>query len=201
MAGHNHTMDLPIPPTNLEMPLPGRRALLRAAACLPAMGLLIPSANAQTTDFWNRPRELWLHRKSTGEQVKEVYWADGKLIPDSYVRICRVLRDVQASNAVQMDIVLLDIMRGIYGWFEAFGVVRPLIINSGYRTSHTNNLTEGAAKNSMHKYGKAADLYMEGISTDYMAKLGLYLAGGGVGFYPNKKFVHVDSGRLRTWRG
>ena len=28
----------------------------------------------------------------------------------------------------------------------------------------------------------------------------LLLQGGGVGFYPSKGFIHVDSGRLRTWR-
>lgn len=178
--------------------MPGRRALLKAAACLPAVGLLPP---ARASNFWDRPRELWLYRKSTGDQVRAVYWADGRLVPDGYVRICRLLRDVHAQQAVQMDLVLLDIMRGIFGWFETYGFVRPIIINSGFRTMHTNAQTEGAARNSMHTYGKATDLWMQGVSTEYMGKLGVYLSGGGVGYYASKNFVHIDSGRLRVWRG
>ncbi|MFD2274259.1 YcbK family protein [Undibacterium arcticum] len=133
------------------------------------------------------PRELWLYRKSTGEQVRETYWDDGRIIPEGYIRLCKLLRDVQAGQAVQMDIILLDIMRGVYGWFEAYGVTKPLIINSGYRNVHTNAVTEGAARNSMHTYGKATDLWMAGISTEYMARLGVYLSGGGVGYYAQKK--------------
>ncbi|MFC6522704.1 YcbK family protein [Undibacterium arcticum] len=161
---------------------------------------LLPQAGI-ANDFWNRPRELWLYRKSTGEQVRETYWDDGRIIPEGYIRLCKLLRDVQAGQAVQMDIILLDIMRGVYGWFEAYGVTKPLIINSGYRNVHTNAVTEGAARNSMHTYGKATDLWMAGISTEYMARLGVYLSGGGVGYYAQKGFVHLDSGRLRVWRG
>ena len=100
-----------------------------------------------------------------------------------------------------MNLVLLDILCGVQGWFRAYGVDKPLVINSGYRTKHTNDNTEGSAKNSMHLYGAAADIWMPGVPVDSIAKLGLYLKGGGVGFYPSRNFVHVDSGRLRTWRG
>jgi uncharacterized protein YcbK (DUF882 family) len=196
-------MDIYTPPNNLGLELPGRRQLLRAAALLPAMGLLPTIALAD--DFWNRPRELWLevwrHGKPTGEQIRAVYWADGQIVPDGYRKICYLLRDMRSGEAVQMDVVLLDILRGMYGWFETYGIVRPIISNSGYRTPRSNANTEGAARNSMHMYGKASDVWMQGISTEYMARLGVYLSGGGVGFYPSKGFVHVDSGKLRVWRG
>lgn len=186
-------------PLGIDYPIPKRRILLRAAAYLPALALLPRSALAE--DFWNLPRELWLIRKSTGEQVRTVYWADGQLIPDGYIQICHILRDVQVAQTVQMDLVLLDILRGIYGWFDQYGATRPIILNSGYRSVHTNAMTEGAARNSMHTLGKAADLWMQGVPTEYMGRLGASLNGGGVGFYANKGFVHVDSGRLRVWRG
>lgn len=197
--GDNIAMDL-LPHPSLPPAQEGltRRQFLRAASLLPAMSLLPSSVLAN--DFWSRPRELWLRRRSTGEEVRAVYLSDGQLQTEGYVALCKLLRDAQAGNAVQMDLVLLDILRGIYGWFDTAGMSRPIDINSGYRTVHTNS-KEGGARNSMHMYGKAADLRMQGVPTEYMAKLGMYLAGGGVGYYAQKGFVHVDSGRLRSWAG
>ena len=100
-----------------------------------------------------------------------------------------------------MGPVLLDILRGMQGSFEAAGTSRPIILNSGYRSPQTNKKTEGAARNSQHLSGKAADIVIPDVPTDYLAKLALYLQGGGVGFYPSKGFVHVDSGNLRVWKG
>lgn len=152
-------------------------------------------------DFWSMPRWIWIQRRETNEEVKICYFADGKIQQGGYVQACRILRDVKANQAVQMDPVLLDILCGIQGWVRAYGANIPLIANSGYRTSHTNANTEGAVKNSMHLYGAAADIWMPGIPAESIAKLGVYLNGGGVGFYPSRNFVHVDRGRLRTWKG
>lgn len=177
-----------------------RREFLQKTAILP---LLLPSSTVLGTDFWNLPRELWLARKNKNgwEQVKTTYWADGALAIDGYREICTILRDIQQDQAVQMDIVLFDVLRGIQGWLEAANIKKPIIINSAYRTLHTNDRTEGAKRNSMHLYGKAADIWIDGISTEYLARLGVYLSGGGVGYYATKGFVHVDTGRLRIWRG
>lgn len=177
-----------------------RRSFLAKAAIVP---FILPSNMSVASDFWNLPRELWLIRRNgeRWEQTKTTYWSNGELIVDGYKSICLLLRDVQRNQAVQMDIVLFDILRGIQGWLLAAGIKKPIIINSGYRTFHTNGITEGASRNSMHLFGKAADIWIDGISTEYLARLGVYLSGGGVGYYATKGFVHVDTGRLRTWRG
>ncbi len=192
-------VDLIVPPSlQRHIAVPSRRQFLRTVSLLPAMAILPSTVLGR--DFWNLPRELWMRRRATGEEVRAVYLANGQLQVNGYVALCRLLRDVQADQAVQIDLVLLDILRGIYGWFDAYGMTRPIDITSGYRTQHTNH-TEGGARNSMHKFGKAADLRMDGVPTAYMAKLGKYLAGGGVGYYAHKGFVHVDSGHLRYWAG
>ena len=191
---------LQVPDGEISVFNPSRRRFLRTATA--AIATASSPAFAQTSpDFWNLPREIWLHRMSTGEQVRAVYWADGQLVADGYTQLCILLRDVQANSPVQMDITLLDILRGTYGWFRAFNINRPLLIHSGYRTLKTNANTEGAVRNSMHLYGKAADLHMQGVPASYVAQLGQYLGGGGVGYYATKNFVHIDSGRLRTWVG
>lgn len=176
-----------------------RRTFLHAAGALAGAALLPASALAQ--DFWSAPRTLWLVRADTREEVRELYWYDGMVNPSGYAAVCHLLRDVRAKQTVQMDLVLLDILRGVQGWFEAYGQLRPIIINSGYRTRHTNEATEGAVKNSFHILGKASDIWIPDVSAEYLAKLGVYLSGGGVGFYPSKRFIHTDSGRLRFWKG
>lgn len=154
-------------------------------------------------DFWYRPRELWIRRQGTREEVKVVYWQDGKILPEGYWQACAMLRDVKANRMTTMDPTLLDILRGVVGYYQAWRWPHPLVLTSGFRTLQTNQALsrEGAAKNSMHLYGKAADMYIPGIPAKDIASLGLYLQKGGVGFYPDRGFTHLDTGRLRLWRG
>jgi len=161
-------------------------------------------------DFWEHPRELDLQRGN--DHLKIIYWRDGQLVPEGYWAACRLLRDARANQMTYMDPAVLDILRGLLGYYQAWGWNQPLIINSGFRTVETNNALvnnknkrEGAAKNSMHLYGRAVDLHMAGIPVAHLMQLGLYFRRGGVGFYPPTTdrvgFVHLDTGRLRTWRG
>lgn len=154
-------------------------------------------------DFWERPRELHLQRQNTKEHQRIVYWKDGKLDQEGYWAACNLLRDVQAGMMTYMDPVILDILRGFVGYYEAWNWNYPIIITSGYRTEKTNGKlkAEGAAKNSMHLYGRAVDLYMQKIPVAHLAQLGMHFQRGGVGFYPQRGFVHLDTGRLRTWKG
>lgn len=175
-----------------------RRDFLR----LSAGGALLASPLASFgADYYAAPRSLFLHRAATNEGARITYWQDGQYLPQGYTEICYLLRDVQARQITQMDTTLLDILNWIQAYFAVYGWHEPLIINSGYRTRHTNNHTEGAVKNSMHLYGKAVDCRMTGVPADYLGKLVAYLRAGGIGVYPNRNFVHIDTGRLRSWRG
>jgi uncharacterized protein YcbK (DUF882 family) len=179
-----------------------------AAATMPSATM--PPASTQQLrlgeiprDFWQRPRSLRLKRQATGEYINVVYWKDGVLVPEGYWKICALMRDVRANMMTSMDPLMLDVLRGVLGYYEAWKWPHPLVVTSGYRTLATNNALskEGAAKNSMHLYGKATDLYMPGVPAKDIGMLGLYMAQGGVGFYPGRGFTHLDTGRLRTWRG
>lgn len=154
------------------------------------------------SDFWLRPRELWLTRRSTGESIRAVYWKDGHLQPEGYWQICAILRDVRANRMTHMDPTLLDVLRGILGFYQAWNWNQPLVVTSGFRTQQTNRaLGEGAAKNSLHLHGRAVDLFMPGIPPRDIGALAFHMQRGGVGFYPSRGFTHIDTGRLRTWRG
>ena len=179
----------------------GRRTLLKAG-CL--LGLLAATPlSALASDFWEQPRRLRLYRPTTRESADVVYWEGGQLNYDGYYQACCLLRDTHQNQAVQMDSTLLDVLCGVQGYYKAYGFDSPILINSGFRTVKTNNslLSEGAAKNSMHLYGKAADIRMPNIPAKHLGQVGLYFRQGGVGFYESKNFVHLDTGRLRVWRG
>lgn len=184
-----------------ESPLlnPSRRAFLARTATI-GCGLALFGPPVLANNFWTQPRTLYLKRQTTGEIVREVYWANGQLVRPGYQKICHVLRDVQAGKSIEMSVNLLNILAGIQGWFRAYGQERIIMLNSGYRSPATNAKTPGSAKHSKHLTGSAADIWIPDVPGDYLGKLGLYLQGGGVGWYRGKDFIHVDDGPIRTWK-
>lgn len=176
---------------------PGEAPAVAPVAASPT-GLQLESI-AQT--FWQRPRELWLYRSDTKEQLRAVYWRDGQVNAEGYWRICALLRDRRQNVMTTIDLGLLDILRGVLGYYEQWNWPYPIVVNSGFRTKKTNDGLEGAARNSMHLFGRAADIYVPGIPIADLTRLAMYFQRGGVGFYPASGFVHVDTGRVRTWSG
>ena len=80
-------------------------------------------------------------------------------------------------------------------------VQEPFILLSGYRTPRTNKSLRGAAKNSLHMRGQALDIRHEHRSTRQIHRALVSLKAGGVGYYPDSGFVHMDCGRVRYWQG
>lgn len=177
-----------------------RRNFLLYSLGLAAGGLPLIS-HAGT--FWDEPRRLWLRREVKAgdwEEVNQIYHQNGHIHWPGYEPVCRLMRDVHTGKAVQMSHVLLDILCGIQGWFALHDIHKPIIVLSGFREESTNEKV-GGKKMSAHLRGGACDLSVPGVPVDYLRRLALYLQGGGVGVYPTKKFIHVDDGNLRVWRG
>ena len=76
-------------------------------------------------------------------------------------------------------------------------------IISGYRSPSYNDKlrskSKGVAKNSLHMKGMAIDLAIPGVGLDRIRQAALALAAGGVGYYPQSGFVHIDAGPYRAW--
>lgn len=176
----------------------GRRRLITGAAAACALTLL-PALPAPAADFWSQPRRLRLVRPRTGERLDAIYWRNGAPDPVGYAQVCHLMRDVRGGKTVSMHPRLLDLLCAIQAWVAAYGYTQAMEILSGYRSPETNANTEGAARNSMHMYGQAADIVLPGLPVSYMGQLAQRYAGGGVGFYASSGFVHVDTGRIRTW--
>jgi uncharacterized protein YcbK (DUF882 family) len=76
-------------------------------------------------------------------------------------------------------------------------------IISGYRSPRTNAMlrdrSNGVAKNSLHTQGRAIDVRLSGRDTRRLRDAAVALRHGGVGYYARSDFVHLDTGRVRTW--
>jgi uncharacterized protein YcbK (DUF882 family) len=51
----------------------------------------------------------------------------------------------------------------------------------------------------MHIEGKAIDVYLPDRALKELRRAALVLGRGGVGYYPESHFVHLDVGPVRTW--
>lgn len=146
-------------------------------------------------------RTLSLLNTHTGERLKKVvYWEQGSYIPDALHDLNYVLRDHRTDEVHPIDPVTLDMMAAIS---LKLGGKRPFEIISAYRSPETNQQlrkhSSGVAKNSYHMQGKAVDLRLPGVPLKTLRKVALDLRRGGVGYYPKSSFVHVDSGKVRSW--
>ena len=59
--------------------------------------------------------------------------------------------------------------------------------------------SEQVAAGSLHMHGQAIDIHLADVPLNKLRQAALVLGGGGVGYYPSSNFVHVDTGRVRTW--
>lgn len=201
------------PRSTLASPGLSRRRLLAAAGLtlLPAWAAASPAQPGQArpreeilADLLREQRSLWVVR-DTGAQRDELrvtYWtAQRGYDRQQYLHLCWLLRDVRANRVFPIDHDLLAVLCGVQAWLGREGRVAPLRVFSGYRSMTTNKQTEGAALDSRHLLGKAADIAMDGVTNVKLAGIASLLGRGGTGFYPGRNFVHVDVGDERIWIG
>jgi uncharacterized protein YcbK (DUF882 family) len=178
-----------------------RRRFLCGAAGVAAL-LLTPRAShaaVRSRGALPRLRELAFAHLHTGEQAEIVYCADGEYRQDALAHLDHLLRDHRTGEVHPIDPGLFDLL------FEARratgGGVFEVI--SGFRSSATNRALRarsgGVAEGSLHLVGRAIDVRLQGVATERLRRAALRLARGGVGFYPEDDFVHLDTGRVRFW--
>lgn len=100
---------------------------------------------------------------------------------------------------------LLEILDSLQ---HKFGDNKTITLLSGYRSPELNAALgrngSGVAKHSLHMSGMAADINIPGVPLAALRDAAHALQvrnTGGVGYYPANGFVHVDTGRVRSWSG
>jgi hypothetical protein len=77
------------------------------------------------------------------------------------------------------------------------GIRKPVNIISGYRCrAYNDHKSVNGAKNSQHLYGTAADISVQGMTTEALMEFVEHLnIFTGRGLYPGRNFIHVDTRR------
>ena len=171
-----------------------RRFLQGAGATL----VLLPLGAA-----WARApaqRSLSFVHTHTGERLSTVYFEDGEYRIAELTRINQLLRDFRTGDVHPIDTGVLDILADLRVLADRD---EPYEVISGYRSPQTNAAlrrhSSGVAEHSMHLQGRAIDVRLPGFSTRKLHELALGMSRGGVGFYPQTDFVHLDNGPVRYW--
>lgn len=180
-----------------------RRSFLKTGL-LATAGLALPvSSLARVADSLTPEKTLSFYNTHTGERLKKAtYWAQGEYIPGTLNEINYILRDFRADEIKVIDPRLLDLLHALSRKLHAD---KPFHIISAFRSPTTNSFlrqqSQGVAKGSLHMAGRAIDIRMPGCDLSKLHRAAQALKRGGVGLYPGSDFVHLDTGRVRYWRG
>lgn len=177
---------------------PARRQLLLGLSGV-ALCSLIPS-NAVASRSTQGVRELSLYNRHTGERNDGSYWVDGHYQHEVLADFDHLLRDHRQNVAAPMDKRLFDLLHSLQ---TTLNVEHEIHVISGYRSPKTNAMlvsnSGGVAKKSYHMRGMAMDIAIPGVKLKTLREAALSLKLGGVGYYPNSGFVHLDCGPVRHW--
>ena len=179
-----------------------RRQFLRSSSKLMVAGSLMSfGIGAKAAVRPSTPYFLSLDHTHTLERIGLQYRLGDDYLKPALGRLNRFLRDHYSGTVGIIDPRLYDIlsdMKSLLRTDLAYHII------SGYRDPNTNERLRttrggGVAKTSLHMQGRALDIRMPGVPLDALRDAALELKAGGVGYYSSDRFVHIDTGRVRSW--
>lgn len=177
-----------------------RRRFLKIFACSSVSALSFPGIATAAIQRDRQPRQLAFDHTHTGEKLSITYYENGKYLMDALQEINTLLRDHRTGEIQVIDPALLNQLHNLR---SKLGVNKPFHIISGYRSPFTNaqlqKRSSGVAKKSLHMLGKAIDVRIEGVDSLRLRNTAIAMRQGGVGYYQRSNFVHLDTGRVRSW--
>lgn len=185
-------------PDESETPLDRARRRFIGSTVVTSIGVLAaPTALAAALPT---KRALSLFNTHTKEQLTTAYYDAGSYQKNALADVDHLLRDHRTGEVHRMDIALLDLLHDLFLETGSRGTFEVI---SGYRSPTTNRMLRtgsgGVAKNSLHMHGKAIDVRLSDIDTTQLRDIATAKRRGGVGYYRDSNFVHLDVGRFRTW--
>lgn len=163
--------------------------------------LLAAAPQPQLLGNVGKAYRLQLYHTHTKERLDVVYRVGGAYLPGATDELDHFLRDHRTGDVYLLDPRLFDLLHDLtvaVGHSEA-----EIDIVCGYRSQMSNEFlrrtTVDVAQHSRHMLGEAIDIRIPGVSTSHLRDAALALHRGGVGYYPQSQFVHVDVGPVRRW--
>ena len=146
-------------------------------------------------------RRLELTNLHGGEKLTVTFHNEHDIAPDALAALRHLLRDYRLNEEHDMD---FDLFVQLTDLARQCGVPASYELISGYRSPATNAKLRAAghavAERSQHMEGRAIDVRLKGCPLPRLRDLALAAGRGGVGFYPRSQFVHLDTGRVRSWQ-
>ena len=171
-----------------------KRAALIAAVALPGP-LHGRSASAAAIG------RIRLYNTHTGQRLDRVFRRGDRFDPAAIEELGHFLGDHRNGLEHPFDPALFDILSDLAEEVGRAGAEFQVI--SGYRSPETNAklsaTRQGIAKHSLHREARAMDGRLPGIATARLRDAAIAMARGGVGYYRELDFIHVDTGRVRRW--
>jgi uncharacterized protein YcbK (DUF882 family) len=139
----------------------------------------------------------------TNERIDVVYRRGETYLPDALGKLDHYLRDVFSGEVRHFDPHLFDLLYDLTASLHDTG--GEIDVVCGYRTPKTNEFlrtrsaNSGVAVRSLHMMAEAIDIRLAGVATAALRDAALKLQRGGVGYYRDSNFVHVDVGPVRRW--
>lgn len=164
---------------------------------------LIPTAKAAgaATAADSKPYRLRLYHLHTGEHLDVVYRIGDQYLPEGVAALDHFLRDHRTGDEKDYDVREFDLLHDLLA--KLGHLDSEIDIVCGYRTPWSNNYlrehSNGVALHSQHMEAKAIDIRIPGIPIAQLRDAALSLRRGGVGYYAQSDFVHVDVGPVRRW--
>jgi uncharacterized protein YcbK (DUF882 family) len=167
---------------------------------------LIAAPAGHTWEAGNPPaREyrLRFYNTHTNERIDVVYRRGENYLPEALARLDHYLRDVFTGEVRHFDPHLFDLLYDLTASLNDSG--GEIDVVCGYRTPKTNEFLRtrsahtGVAVHSLHMLAEAIDIRLSGVATAVARDAALRLQRGGVGYYHDSDFIHVDVGPVRRW--
>ena len=146
---------------------------------------------------------LRFYHTHTDELPDIVYRRGENYMPDALAELDHYLRDHRTGEVRHFDPHLFDLLHDLTTSVNDSGGEIDVIC--GYRTPWSNEFLRarsahtGVALHSLHMQAEAIDIRLPGVPTSTVRDAALRLQRGGVGYYRDSNFVHVDVGRVRHW--
>jgi uncharacterized protein YcbK (DUF882 family) len=186
-------------------PVPRRTIVQAAVASMATWSVLASQAQdpAAVPPASQEVRTLELTNIHTGQTVRAVYKRGARYEPDALEQFRKLLRDRRNGAEHDIDVGLYD---QLYELARAAGREPRYEIISAYRSKESNDRMSsrpgsGVSKKSLHMQGRAIDVRLKDFPTARLRDLAIAAKKGGVGYYERSDFVHLDTGRFRTWVG
>jgi uncharacterized protein YcbK (DUF882 family) len=162
---------------------------------------MISTPRATATVLAAQEYRLRLFHVHSGERLDLVYRRGDRYVPEALIRLDEYLKDWRTGDVLHYDPRLFDLLHDIATKLGHSD--HEVDVVCGYRSPWSNEFLRRrghhVARRSLHMQAMAVDIRISGVSASRLRDAALALHRGGVGYYADSAFVHVDVGRVRRW--